>query len=193
MNPRSGWKQFGTVHNPRQHLKVSPRAPKAALLVIPIKIVPAIATNVLCQTNAPPISNTQQNNVSPVIPNALPRSNHVFALNLTASISHHSTKIFKRQNRKCPVAAQNTEINYSSLDNNQEHKVELSVDPDEPNIPNVPLCQQFRPNVSFGVLHSTSNRSTKLLLLVTCRQTDKQTSYNKLLMFYQKSQKFRPV
>ena len=112
-----------------------PRAPKATLPPFPTTNLSAPAINVPLHPSAPPSQNTQQHNSEPAHPNDLPIPNPVFAPNLTAPIPHATlvnqplVKIFQNNN-------------------NRVQKIVRSVAPPVPNMPNIPLGQNFVPNLS---------------------------------------------
>ena len=120
----------------RQQINFVPRAPNATRPPFPTTNHPAPAINVPLHPSAPPSPNTQQHNSEPARPNDLPIHNPVFAPKLTAPIPHAPlinhpfvTKIFQNNN-------------------NRVHKVVRSVAPPVPNMPNIPLGQNFVPNMS---------------------------------------------
>ena len=120
----------------RQQKNFFPRAPNATLHLFPKTNNPAPIINVPLHTSAPPSPNTQQHNPKPTHPNAFPIPNPVFALNLTAP-----TPLAPFVNQP-PV--HNTFQNNAS----QVHKVVRSVASLFPNMHNIPLGQNFEPNIS---------------------------------------------
>ena len=85
----------------------------------------------------PPSQNTQQHNSEPARPNDFPISNPVFVPNLTAPIQH------------APLINQPLVNNtFQNNNNNRVHKVVRSVAPPVRNITNIPLGQDFVPNMS---------------------------------------------
>ena len=86
--------------------------------------------------SAPPNPNTQQHNSEPASPNDFPIPNPVFEPNLTAPILH---ALLINQ----PLVNNNFQNN-----NNRVHKVVRSVAPPIPNMTNIPLGQNFVPNMS---------------------------------------------
>ena len=119
----------------RQQINCVPRAPNATLPPFPTTNHPAPAINVPLHPSAPPSPNTQQHNTEPAHPNDLPIPNPVFAPNLTAPIPHAPL-----DNQPLVKTFQNS--------NNRVHKVVRSVAPPVPNMPNIPLGQNFVPNMS---------------------------------------------
>ena len=120
---------------PRQQINFVLRAPNATLPPFPTTNHPAPAINFPLHPSAPPSPNTQQHNTEPAHPNDLPIPNPVFALNLTAPIPQATL-----DNQPLVKTFQNN--------NNRVHKVIRSVGPPVPNMPNIPLGQNFMPNMS---------------------------------------------
>ena len=120
----------------RQQINFVPGAPNATLPSFPTTNHPAPAINVPLHPSAPPSQNTQQHNSEPARPNDFPIPNPVFVPNLTAPIPHAP---FINQ----PHAHNNFQNNTS-----QVHKVVRSVAPRFPNMPNIPLGQNFVQNMS---------------------------------------------
>ena len=119
----------------RQQINCVPRAPNATLPPFPTTNHPAPAINVPLHPSAPPSPNTQQHNTEPAHPNDLSIPNPVFAPNLTAPIPHAHL-----DNQPLVKTFQNN--------NNRVHKVVRSIAPPVPNMPNIPLGQNFVPNMS---------------------------------------------
>ena len=84
---------------------------------------------------APPNPNTQQHSSEPARPNDFPIPKPVFAPNLTAPIPQATL-----DNQPLVKTFQNN--------NNRVHKVVRSVAPPVPTMPNIPLGQNFVPNMS---------------------------------------------
>ena len=120
----------------RQQINCVPRAPNATLPPFPTTNHPAPVINVPLHPSAPPSPNTQQHNTEPAHANDLPIPNPVFAPNLTAPIPH---ALLINQ----PLANNNFHDS-----NNRVHNVVRSVAPPVPNMPNIPLGQNFVPNMS---------------------------------------------
>ena len=120
----------------RQQINFVPRAPNAAIPTFPTTNHPAPVINVPLHPSAPPSPNTQQHNTEPAHPNDLPIPNPVFAPNLTAPIPH------------APLVNQPLVNNNFQNNINRVHKVVRSVAPPFPNMPNIPLGQNFVPNMS---------------------------------------------
>ena len=120
----------------RQQVNCVPRAPNATLPPFPTTNHPAPVINVPLHPSAPPSPNTQQHHTEPAHPNDLPIPNPVFAPNLTAPISH------------APLTNQPLVNNIFQNNNNRVHKVVRSVAPPFPNMPYIPLGQNFVPNTS---------------------------------------------
>ena len=119
----------------RQRINFVPRAPNATLPPFPTTNHPAPANNVPLHPSAPPSPNIQQHNSEPAHPNVLPIPNPVFAPNLTAPIPQATL-----DNQPLVKTFQNN--------NNRVHKVVRSVASPVPNMPNIPLGQNFVPNMS---------------------------------------------
>ena len=121
---------------PRQQINFVPRAPNAIPPPFPTTNHPAPATIVPLHPSAPPSPIIQQHNSEPTHPNVLPIQNPVFAPNLTAPIPH-ATLV------NPPL------VNYTFQNNNNPvHKAVRSVAAPVPNMPNIPFCQNFVPNMS---------------------------------------------
>ena len=120
----------------RQQINCVPRAPNATLPPFPTTNHPAPVINVPLHPRAPPSPNTQQHNTEPARPNDLPIPNPVFSPNLTAPIPHAS------------LINQPLVKNNFQNSNNRVHKVVRSVAPPFPNMPNIPLGQNFLPKMS---------------------------------------------
>ena len=120
----------------RQQINFVPRAPNATLPPFPTTNHPAPAINVPLHPSAPPSPNIQQHNSEPAHPNVLPIPNPVFAPNLTAPIPH------------APLINQPLVNNNFQNSNNRVHKFVRSVAAPVPNMPNIPLGQNFVPNMS---------------------------------------------
>ena len=120
---------------PRQQINFVPPAPNATLPPFPTTNHPAPAINVPLHPSAPPSPKIQQHNSEPAHPNVLPIPNPVFAPNLTAPIPQATL-----DNQPLVKTFQNN--------NNRVHKVVRSVAPPVPNMPNIPLGQNFVPNMS---------------------------------------------
>ena len=119
----------------RQQINFVPRAPNATLPPLPTTNHPAPAINVPFHPSTPPSANTQQHNSDPTRLNDFPIPIPLFAPNLTAPIPHAP---FVNQPR----------VKTFQNNNNQVHKVVRSVFPPVPNLPNIPLGQNFLPNMS---------------------------------------------
>ena len=119
----------------RQQINCVPRAPNATLPPFPTTNHPAPAKNVPLHPSAPPSPNIRQHNSESAHPNVLPIPNPVYAPNLTAPIPHASLV-----NQPLVKPFQNN--------NNRVHKVVRSVAPPVPKMPNIPLGQNFVPNMS---------------------------------------------
>ena len=119
----------------RQQINCVPRAPNATLPPFPTTNHPAPVINAPLHPSAPPSPNTQQHNTEPARPNDLPIQNPVFSPNLTAPIPH------------APSINQPLVNNTLQNNNNRVHKVVRSVAPLVPNMPNIPLGQNFVPNM----------------------------------------------
>ena len=119
----------------RQQINCVPRAPNATLPPFPTTNHPAPVISVPLQPSAPPSPNTQQHNTEPAGPNDFPIPKPVFAPIFTAPIPH-ATLV----NQPLVKTFQNN--------NNRVHKVVRSVAPPVPNMPNIPLGQNFVPNMS---------------------------------------------
>ena len=125
-----------SAYAPDNKLFLSPEHQTPLFLLFRQQIIKAQAKNVPSHPSAPPSSNTQQHNSKPARPNGLPISNPVFAPNLTAPIPH------------APLINKPL-FNYTFQNNNNRvHKFVRSVAPPVPNNPNVPLGQNFVPNMS---------------------------------------------
>ena len=120
---------------PRQQINFVPRAPNATLLPFPTTNHPAPAINVPLHPSAPPSPNIQQPNSEPAHPNVLPIPKSVFAPNSTAPIPQATL-----DNQPLVKTFQNN--------NNPVHKAVRSVAAPVPNMPNIPLGQNFVPNMS---------------------------------------------
>ena len=120
----------------RQKINCVPRAPNATLPPFPTTNHPAPVINVPLHPSAPPSPNTQQHNSEPARPNDSPIPNPFLAPNLTAPISH------------APLINQPLVYNNFQTSKNRVHKVVRSVARPFPNMPNVPLGQNFVPNMS---------------------------------------------
>ena len=120
----------------RQQINFVPRAPNATLPPFPTINHPPPAINVPLHPSAPPSPNTQQHNSEPARPNDLPIHNPVFAPNLTAPIPH------------APLINHPFVNKTFQNNNNRVHKDVRSVAPPVPNMPNIPLGQNFVPNMS---------------------------------------------
>ena len=119
----------------QKQINFVPRAPNDTLPPFPTTNHPAPAINVPLHPSAPPSPNTQKHNSDPAHPNDLPIPNPVFAPNLTAPIPH-ATLV----NQPLVKTFQNN--------NYRVHKIVRSVAPPVPNMPNIPLGQNFVPNMS---------------------------------------------
>ena len=120
---------------PRQQINFVPRAPNATLPPFPTTNHPAPAINVPLHPSSPPSPNIQQPNSEPAHPNVLPIPKPVFAPNLTAPIPQATL-----DNQPLVKPFQNN--------NNRVHKIVRSVAPPVPNMPNIPLGQNFVPYMS---------------------------------------------
>ena len=120
----------------RQQNNFVPRAPNATNPTFPITNHPAPAINVPLRPSAPPSPNTQQHNSEPAHPIDLPIPDPVFAPNFTAPILH------------APMINQPPVYNTFQNNNNRVNKVIRSVAPPFLNLPNIPLGQNFVPNMS---------------------------------------------
>ena len=120
----------------RQQINFVPRATNATLPPFPTTNHPAPVINVPLHPSAPPNPNTQQHNSEPAHTNELHIPNPVFVPNLTAPIPH------------APLINQLLVNNAFQNSNNRVHKVVCSVAPPVPNMPNIPLGQNFVPNMS---------------------------------------------
>ena len=119
----------------RQQNNFVPRAPNATIPTFPTTNHPAPAINVPLHPSAPPSPNTQQHSSEPARPKDFPIPKPVFAPNLTAPIPQATL-----DNQPLVKTFQNN--------NNRVHKVVRSVAPPVPNMPNIPLGQNFVPNMS---------------------------------------------
>ena len=119
----------------RQQINFVPRAPNATLPPFPTNH-PAPTINLPLHPSAPPSPNIQQHNSEPAQPNVLPIPNPVFAPNVTAPILQ-TQKI-----NQPPV------YNTFQNNNNRVNKVIRSVAPPFLTMPNIPLGQNFVPNMS---------------------------------------------
>ena len=120
----------------RQQISCVPRAPNATLPPFPTTNHPVPVKNVPLHPSAPPTPNTQQHNTEPAHPNDFPIPNPVFAPNVTAPILH------------APMINQPPVYNTFQNNNNRVNKVIRSVAPPFLNMPNIPLGQNFVPNMS---------------------------------------------
>ena len=120
----------------RQQINFVPRAPNATIPTFPTTNHPAPAINVPLHPSAPPSPNTQQHNSEPAHPIDLPIPDTVFAPNVTAPILH------------APMINQPPVYNTFQNNNNRVSKVIRSVAPPFLNMPNIPLGQNFVPNMS---------------------------------------------
>ena len=120
----------------RQQINFVPRAPNATLPTFPTINHPVPAINVPLHPSAPPSPNTQQNKSEPARPNDFPIPNPVFAPNLTAPIPH------------APFINQPLVNKTFQNNNNRVHKVVRPVAPPVPSMRNIPLGQNFVPNMS---------------------------------------------
>ena len=120
----------------RQQINFVPRAPNATLPPFPTTNHPAPVINVPLHPSAPPSPNTQQHNSEPAHPIDLPIPDTVFAPNVTAPILH------------APMINQPPVYNTSQNNNNRVNVVIRSVAPLILNMPNIPLGQNFVPNMS---------------------------------------------
>ena len=120
---------------PRQQINFVPRAPNATLPPFPTTNHPAPAINVPLHPSAPPSPNIQQHNSEPAHLNVLPIPNPVFAPNFTAPIPQATL-----DNQPLVKTFQNN--------NNPVHKAVRSFAAPVPNMPNIPLGQNFVPNMS---------------------------------------------
>ena len=120
----------------RQQIKFVPRAPNATLSHFPTTNHPAPSINVTLHPGAPPCPNTQQHTSKPTNLNSLPIPNPVFAPNLTAPIPH------------APLINQPPVHKNFQNSTSQVHEVLRSIAPPLPNMPNMPLGQNFVPNMS---------------------------------------------
>ena len=119
----------------RQQINFVPRAPNATLPPFPTTNYPAPAISVPLYPSAPPNPNTQQHSSDPARPKDFPIPKPVFAPNLTAPIPQATL-----DNQSLVKTFQNN--------NNRVHKIVRSVAPPVPNMPNIPLGQNFVPNMS---------------------------------------------
>ena len=119
----------------QQQINFVRRAPNATLPPFPTNH-PAPTINVPLHPSAPPSPNIQQHNSEPAQPNVLPIPNPVFPLNVTAPILH--TQMINQP----PV------YNTFQNNNNRVNKVIRSVAPPFLTMPNIPLGQNFVPNMS---------------------------------------------
>ena len=120
----------------RQQINFASRAPNTTLPPFPSTNHQAPAINVPSHPSAPPSPNTQQHNSEPAHPNDLPIPNPVFAPNITAPILH------------APLINQPLVNETFQNNNNRLHKVVRSVVTPVPNMPAIPLGQNFVPNMS---------------------------------------------
>ena len=120
----------------RQQISCVPREANATFPPSPTTNHPAPVKNVPLHPSAPPTPNTQQHNTEPAHPNDFPIPNPVIAPNLTAPIPH------------APLINQPLFNNNFQNSNNRVHKLVRSVAPPVPNMPNIPLGQNFVPNIS---------------------------------------------
>ena len=118
----------------QQQINFVPRAPNATLPPFSTNH-PAPTINVPLHPSAPPSPNIQQHNSEPAHPNVLPIPNPVFAPNLTAPIPQVTL-----DNQPLVKTFQNN--------NNRVNKVIRSVAPPFLTMPNIPLGQNFVPNMS---------------------------------------------
>ena len=131
--PRIIWP---SVYAPDNKLILSPEHQNATLPPFPTTNHPAPAIKVPLHPSAPSSPNTQEHNSEPAHPNDLPIPNPVFAPNFTAPIPH------------ARLINQPLVNNTFQISNNRVHKVVRSVAPPVTNIPNIPLGQNFVPNMS---------------------------------------------
>ena len=120
----------------RQQINCAPREPNATLPPFPTANHPAPAINVPLHPSAPPSPNTQQHISETAHHNSLPIPDPVFAPNVTAPILH------------APMINQPPVYNTFQNNNNRVSKVIRSVAPPFLNMPNIPLGQNFVPNMS---------------------------------------------
>ena len=120
----------------RQQINFVPRAPNATISIFPTTRHPAPAINVPLHPSVPPSPNTQQHNSEAAHPIDLPIPDPVFAPNVTAPILH------------APMINQPPVYNTFQNNNNRVNKVIRSVAPPFLNMPNIPLGQNFVPNMS---------------------------------------------
>ena len=120
----------------RQQINFVPRAPNATLPPFPTTNHPAPAINVPLHPSAPRSPNTQQHKSQPTHFNDLPIANPIFAPNITAPIL------------QSPLINQPLVNNTFQNNNNRVHKVVRPVAPPVPNMRNIPLGQNFVPNMS---------------------------------------------
>ena len=121
---------------PDNKLILSPEHQTPLFLLFRQQIIQNPPKNVPLHPSAPPSPNIQQHNSEPTHPNVLLIPNPVFVPNHTAPIAH------------APVINQLLVNNTFQNNNNRVHKVVRSVAPPVPKMPNIPLGQNFVPNMS---------------------------------------------